>query len=223
MDRRRRRRVLDELNELVLEDHLAGCGGEGLADREGVRRAHSHVQPARLRVQVAEKPLHAVDHARPAGLAGGPQSFRVGREEVRRSESVRHLPGGESEPAPAGLVETRHPVRQRGAGARVDEIGLLQHVEPREVVPGTVPEASIGLVRTRDRLRLDSEHARGAVRPQIRPRATEAEPGVCEWRRIGREPGPELPHGIVQAQWVGHRVDAGVRSPFGAAREYESR
>ena len=164
-DRLGGRRVLDELDEIVLKDHLARRCRDGLADREGVRRAHADVEPTGLRVQVTDELPHALDGTRPCGFEGGPDRFRVRREEVRRSEGIGHLPGCELEPTPAGLVETRDCGWQRHEGARVDEICLLQHVQPRDVVPGAVPETAIVLVRTRCRLRFDTDHARGAVCP----------------------------------------------------------
>ena len=207
-DRLGGRRVLDELDEIVLKDYLARRGRDGLADREGVRRAHAHVEPTGLRVQVTDELPHALDGTRPSGFEGGPDRFRVRREEVRRSQCIRHLPDGEPETAPAGLVEPRDFVRQCRAGARVGEIRLLQYVEPWDVVPGVVTEAAVVVVRTRYRLRIGAGHAGGAVRPQRAPRLSELDPGADEGRGIGREARPEPVHGIVQAQGVEQRIAA---------------
>ena len=201
--------ALDELDEVVLEDHLARRDRNGFSRLEGIRRAHPHVQPAGLRVQVTEKVPDSLDRAPSVRHEGGPYRVGVGREEVRRSEGVRHLPGGELESARRGLVEACNPGRQRDAGACVDEMDLLQHVEPGHLVPGAVPKAAIVVVGACNRLRFDAGHAHGAVSPERTPRLGELGPHVDQRRRIECETRPELPRGIVQAKGVERGIGSG--------------
>ena len=196
------RRVLDELDEVVAEHHLARRRGDVLPDHEGVRRAHPHVEPAGLRIEVAEEVGHAVEDAPPTGFDGGAERLRVGGEEVGRRERIDHLPGGEVELAQVMLAEPRAG-QQGGAGAGVHEVRLLQEVEPRELVPGPIPEPAVVLVRPRRRLRVDAERAGDAVRPERHPRPGEIAPGVGEMGGIGREPCPEPPRGAGEVKGIG--------------------
>ena len=76
------RRVLDQLDQFVAEDHLAGRHGDGLADLEvlGAGRAHA----LHRALDVLEHVLQAAHQILPLlGLRQG-QQLRIRRQVVRR-------------------------------------------------------------------------------------------------------------------------------------------
>ena len=102
---RRRRRVLDELHQLVLEDDLAGRDREIAPDLEhrGVRLADLEIAAAGL--DVLGEHVHAADQI--VGIAQDrlAQQFRIGQHEVRRRHRVGDLPDVELGLLPGVRIE----------------------------------------------------------------------------------------------------------------------
>jgi hypothetical protein len=124
MHLRRRRRVLDELDQLVLEDHLARRRRQVAADLEGVVVGHRDAALA----EVGEEVL---DAGGDAGALRGKRrldEFRIGRREVGGRHGVDELAGEElaaarapprrpARPRPA-CRGIRHSANRPGAGSR---------------------------------------------------------------------------------------------------------
>ena len=88
---RRRRRVLNELHQLVLEDHLAGRDREIATDLEhrGVGLADLEIAAARL--DVLGEHAHAAHQVLRVGGQRFAQQFRIGEDEIRRRQRVGDL------------------------------------------------------------------------------------------------------------------------------------
>ena len=97
-----RRRVLDQLHQVVLVDHLAGRDADVLADLEGVGVGHLDAQLALAALQVAQQVVEALQQVLAAGLGGLAQHLGVGQQEVatgssrRRTGACRNRPSARS-------------------------------------------------------------------------------------------------------------------------------
>ena len=147
-----RRRVLDQLDQVVAEDHLAGRGRDVLADLEALGsdwRSFSSPLPASMSSASICMPRTRLAPFCFSGLA---EQLRVGRQEIRRRERAGDLLDVE-----ARLVAR---VRRRGLGlldqslgpARGDEIGLLEEIEEGVLAPFGVAGSACPSVGRDDRL-----------------------------------------------------------------------
>ncbi len=87
MDGGLRRRVVDDLEQLVAKDDRPGGRCQVLADLEIVGAGHPHL----ARLQVAEHQLHAAHQALPVRGEGLANRHRIGPEEVRRRDRIEPL------------------------------------------------------------------------------------------------------------------------------------
>ncbi len=119
--------VLDELDQPVAEDHLAGRRREVLSDLEGID-ADRHA-PAGRTLGIFDEIPGAAQEIAAAFREGLAQDLGVGRDEVGRRDHVEHLPRREFEDA---LVAFRHAVHAgRGVMPPVlaEKEGLRNDVE----------------------------------------------------------------------------------------------
>ena len=82
------RRVLDQLHQLVAEDHLARCDGHVLADRVRIRNDLPRHAP--IGAQIMDEVARALGQGQPAGLQRLLDDRGISRDEVGRSQRVDH-------------------------------------------------------------------------------------------------------------------------------------
>ena len=162
----RGRLVLDEFDQRVAEDHLAGRRREVNAELESARvgLANAHVAVARLDVfgQHLEAP-HEVLAALGQRRA---QQFRIGGHKVGGRQGRRDLAQIESRLVAFVGIEFVGPLDQIVRPARRQHIGLLDEIEVRIIAPLGVGEALVGGVGRGDRHAPARLAAAGASRPR---------------------------------------------------------
>ena len=121
----RRRRVLDELDQFVLEDHLAGRHRQVAADLEGGIVGHRDAALA----EVGDQVLDAGGDAGALRLQRRADEFRIGRHEIRGRHGVDELAGEEFQPVARRLVVHRHGLDQPVEEIGIQQIGLAEVVE----------------------------------------------------------------------------------------------
>jgi hypothetical protein len=142
LDLRRHRRVLDQLDQLVLVDDGARRVGEIAADLEP-----GFVDPRDPPLlNVLDQVLHAGGETRRAGLDRSADHFRIGGGKVRRAHRVDELARVELQLQPGPLVHLRL-LDELGELPGAEQIGLLEQVVVRCRRPGIVQEAAIALAR----------------------------------------------------------------------------
>src|SRR3546814_8608454 len=77
-----RRRVLDDLHEVVLVDHLARRQGDVLAELEGLDVGHLDPEAALAALEVGEQVVQALHEVLAAGFQRRAQHLRIGHHEV---------------------------------------------------------------------------------------------------------------------------------------------
>src|SRR3546814_4377012 len=77
-----RRRVLDDLHEVVLVDHLARRQGDVLAELEGLDVGHLYPEAALAALEVGEQVVQALHEVLAAGFQRRAQHLRIGHHEV---------------------------------------------------------------------------------------------------------------------------------------------
>ena len=158
----RRRRVLQELDQLVAKDDAAGRHGEVAPDLERLLVAHR--DPAALRIggEVGEPPYEA----RPLGGERALQHLGIGRHEVRRRERVDVLPRQEGERLLLVLGQ-RSELGELAQVLAEQKVALLQQREVGQLAPLGGSEAAIAGGGMRDvrhlrpRLRVGAERTQG--------------------------------------------------------------
>ena len=147
----RYRRVLNQLDQIVAEDHLARCRGDVHADLEIARVRLTDFQLAAARLDILRQHGHAA-HEIGASLAQGlTDQFRVGQEEVGRRERTGELLEVELRLVPRALVEPVRILHEVFRPTGGDEIGLFQEIEDRVLRPFRVLEAVVLGLRLRHR------------------------------------------------------------------------
>ncbi len=133
-----RRRVLDELHQLVLEDHLAGRDREVAADLEHRGIGLADLQIAAAGLDVLGQHVHAAHQV--VGIAGErlAQQFGIGQHEIRRRQRVGDLPHVEFGLLPGVRIEVGGVADQLVGPVRGEQIGLLEEIE--ELVRATIPD-----------------------------------------------------------------------------------
>ena len=86
-----RRRVLDQLHQIVLVDDLARRGGDVLAELERRHVGHLDRQAALAALQIVEQVLQSVDQVLAAAFDRRAQHLGVGQHEIRRRHRVDEL------------------------------------------------------------------------------------------------------------------------------------
>ena len=202
MDLLCRRRVLDELHQVVLIHHLARRHREVAPHHEGALVGHAHPEAAAAGLQVLQQVVQSVDQISPAAGDRLAQHEGVGGGEVTRRQRVDHLLGSELELGASTLVEVlgiRHQVDPRSSR---QQVGLLDQVEDRVLVPRCVVEAAIVARGRHHRCHVLAEHLLHRVlgKADIVPPQTEL--GLGEWNGIGPETGRELQQRLAQSQRI---------------------
>ena len=144
-----RRRVLDQLHQVGLEHDLARRRRDVAADLERVEVGHLDREPALAALEILQHVLEAAQQVLAAGLEGQPQDLGIGRDEVRGRHHLDELARVELELL-LGLVV--QPVLLAGDLQDVfgaQQVGLLDEVEQRVVVPGGVLEPPVARGRER--------------------------------------------------------------------------
>ena len=183
---RGRRRILDELHQLVLEDHLAGRGGKIASDLEhrGIRLADFQIAAAGL--DVLGQHAHAAHQV--VGIDGErlAQQFGIGQHEIRRRQRVGDLPHVEFGLLLGVRVEVGGVADQLVGPARGEQIGLLEEVEELVRGPFRIGEALVAGRRRGDRRGLLRRRAAWPLTPTDRDRPCRA--GSAARRRAADRP-----------------------------------
>jgi len=137
---RRHRRVMDELDEAVAIDDLAGSRGEVLARRE--RCGVGHAEPALAKI--VQKVAEPVGDAAAARLPCLAKRRGIGRQKRGGAYRVEELPEMEDKPLPfVGINRLPLGFLEKLFGKR--EIALLQQPEEGVLLPFRSVEAPVGL------------------------------------------------------------------------------
>ena len=163
----RRRRVLDELHQVVLEDHLAGRGREIAPDLE-----HRGVGLADLEVAVAGfdvlgQHVHAAREVGGIGAERLAQQLRIGQHEVRRRDRIDDLANVELSLLLGQRVEPLGVLDQVVGPFHRQQIGLLEEIEELVARPFRIGKALVARVGRRHRLRIFARHALHRSGPEI--------------------------------------------------------
>ena len=133
-----RRRVLDELHQLVLEDHLAGRDREIASDLEHRGVGLADFQVAAAGFDILGEHVHAADQIVGVRGKGFAQQFRIGQDEIRRRQRIGDLPHVELGLLLGVRIEIGGVGDQFVGPARGEQIGLLEEVE--ELVLTSIPD-----------------------------------------------------------------------------------
>ena len=109
------RRELQQLQDVVLEDHLPRCRGDVLANHELFSIGLADSQLAAAAFEVLGKVLHAAHKALAAGLDHFAQGGGVRGEEIGRGNGVGHHLHEELDPALGhriDIINARHQIVQ---------------------------------------------------------------------------------------------------------------
>jgi hypothetical protein len=124
-----RGRVLDELHQLVLVDHLAGRDRQIAADLEFRCVGLADPQLAAAGLDVLGQHVHAAHQVFRVAVERLAQQLRIGQDEIRRRDRVRNLPHVELGLLPRVRIEPFRILDQMIGPIRAQEIGLLDEVE----------------------------------------------------------------------------------------------
>ena len=102
-----------QLDQVVLEHHLAGRDADVLAQFEGLHVGHLDVQLALAALKITQQVVQALQQVLAAGLGSLAQHLGIGQQEIRRAHRIDELP----------RVEI-HLLR----GLRIQAIDLAHHV-----------------------------------------------------------------------------------------------
>ncbi len=134
----RARRVLDQLDEVVLVDHLARGHGDIAAELERSLVGLADAAFARIGEQVR----HAASECLALGLERGAQRRRIRRREIHRAHGVDPLPRGEARAFLRLRIE-RRALDHLLDVLRREQVGLPQVIEVRVLAPLARREAAI--------------------------------------------------------------------------------
>jgi hypothetical protein len=178
----RQRRVLDQLEQLVLEDHRAFGDGDVLPDLEGVLVGDGDTAFA----QVCQQIGHARAQAFALGFDCQLEHLGVGGREVGRAHGIDELFGEEAQLVPGGLVNVGR-FDEVIDQPRIEQVILFEQAVDRVVTPLGGVKASVTALGSNEGLARRGAH--GQPRPQ-RPLLLEIiELELCE-RHCLRGIGP---------------------------------
>jgi hypothetical protein len=185
--RRRRRRVLNELHQLVFEDHLAGRNREILADLEFLGIRLPDLQVAAAGFDVLGEHLHAARKVFRAGAHRLAQQFRIGQHEVRRRQRIGELPDVELGLVPRMRVKALRVGDEPLGPVGAEKVGLLDEVEELVGGPFRIGEALVPGVGRNHRLELLAGHPLGCRAEQFEIGAAQSRLQLDRARRV-RQP-----------------------------------
>ena len=165
-DLRRRRRILQQLDEIVAEHDLARRRRHVAPEFEFCAVGLAQAQLAMTRLYVCRQKSETADKVLAVALHRRLQQFRIGQQEIRRRRRARDLPEVEGRLRSRMWIETLAPIEAILRPLRRDRMRL-----PQEVEEGLVPlgggETFVGFFTRNERfLRLAGEPLQ-RVRPQI--------------------------------------------------------
>jgi hypothetical protein len=150
----RRRRVLDELKDLVLEDDLAAGDGEILADLEGRRVGLADLEEVARLLHVGDELAHALNEVLAVGGERLAHDLGIGHGEVRRREGARELAEIEVRLLARVIVEALRLLQHVLGPMGSEQIRLLPEIKVGVRRPLGVLEAVVGRLGLDDRLDL---------------------------------------------------------------------
>ena len=192
MDLLRARRVLDQLHQIVLKDHLAGRERQVLAQLERLEVGHLDREAAFAPRQILEQVVESVQQIRAAALQRGAQDLRIGRHEVAGRHRVDELTGVEIDLLLGLVVEALELVDRIDQPARGQQIGLLDEIEHGVVVPRRVPKAAVALFGLDHRLHRLPEQALAGVLPEPQIILPQRQLRLQDRGRIGQDARSQL-------------------------------
>src|SRR5262249_14594788 len=193
IDFARRRSILDQLEQVVLKYDLAGRDGYVHAQLEGVLVGHAHADLlASAALEILEQVVQSPQQVLAAARYGCAQHFRIGRDEVGGRKRVYVLAGVELDFARGALVEPRDVAEGAMQVLRRYEIGLLDVVEGKELLPILVLEAAVALRRLDHRLHRLAHQPQHRVLPQRGVILPELQLRFGKLQRVGEQSGPRL-------------------------------
>jgi hypothetical protein len=202
------RAELQQLDHLVLEDHLARRRGDVLAHFEGRGIGHLDAQLAAAFLDVAQQVVEALEQVLAVALDRFAQHFRVGQGEIRWRQRVDELAGEEVHLLARVLVEILDVGYRVVDVARGDQIGLLDEVEQEVFFPFGVGEALVALLRLGHGRALHAHHAQRGVLPQRKVVPHQVHLRLRQLVGIGQHLGHHVHEGLGDAEVVGGRRDA---------------
>ena len=141
--RLRRRGVLDELDEVVLEHDLARRDADVLTELERLHVGHLDVEAPLAVLEVGQEVLQPVEQVLAVRFDRGAQHLGVGHDEVCGREGVGELARIEVHLARGRLVEPVGFAHHVGEPAGRQQVGLLDVIEDRVFLPGGIAEAPV--------------------------------------------------------------------------------
>ena len=176
------RRILDQLHQLGLEDHLAGREGDVPAELEGVEIGHLDRQPAAAAAEIVEQVVQPAQQVLAARFQGRAQHLGIGGDEVAGRHGVDELARIEVDLLPGLLVRAFQLVDRIDQPARGQEIRLLDEVEHRIVAPGRVAKAAIAALGLDHRRHVAGRAAAGRSPARAAGSPARATAGPAPWR-----------------------------------------
>ena len=205
-----RRRVLDELDQLVLEHDLARRGRDVLADLEGLHVGLADRELALAALEVGQQVLQALDQVLALALDRRLHDLRVGQGEVGRRHRVDELARIELDLLRRLVVDALDLLDRALQPARGEQVGLLEVVEHDLVLPGRIGEALVALGRLGDRLDRLAHHALGRDLPQLHVLGPELHLRLQQLVGIGQHLGREVHEGLGELQRIGRLRAVGL-------------
>ncbi len=198
------RRVLQQLDQLVLVDDLARRGGDVLADLERRHVGHRDREPAFAAFEIVEQVLQAVQQILAAAIDRRAQHLGIGHQEIRRRDRVDELPCIEIDLPRGALVEPFDILDRALQAAGGQQIALLDEVEERVVTPRLVAEAAVFRGRLDDRLGLAAEKALRRALPQRHVVVPQRQLRLDEPRRVRHQLRRHIEERGADRHRVGH-------------------
>ena len=202
---------LQDLDQLVLEDHLARSGGDVVADLEWREVGLADRQLAAAAGEIAGEILHAPHQALALGGGHFSQRRRVRHQEVGRGEGVGEHLHEELDPAFGQRV---HPIDlgdQVVQPVRGEQVGLLHHVEDGIGAPVGVVEPLVALGGCDHGLGLLAGHPPCGGAPEVEISAEEVSLGPHHPVGLGGEAAHDLVEGRGDMERVGAECGRAVR------------
>ncbi len=174
-----------QLNQFVLENHLAGCEREIAADLEGAGVGLADLEIALPGLDVLRQHVHAAHQVLAFGGKRFAQQLRIGQHEIRRRDRIGDLLDVERRLLPRLLVDFGV-AHQAIAPLHGEQIDLLEEVEELVLRPFRIGEAFVFRVSRHHRLGSLAGHALDRACPQIEIGAAEARLHFERALRIGQ-------------------------------------
>ena len=161
------RLILDELDQVVLVDDLAGREREIFADLEQIRIGLADAQIAVAGLDVLAQHVHAAHQILGVGRERLAQQFRIGQHEIRRRDRVGDLLDVEAGFGAGVLVDAFGVLDQMVGPIGGEQIGLLEEVEELVLRPFRIGKALVARVGAGNGRGLLAGHAFDRAGPQI--------------------------------------------------------